>query len=198
MLFSRTRPYILAVVLMIYGSGMAWSADTYQLDTAHTLVGFTVRHLVITKVRGKFQDYSATLMYDPNDLTQSSLQGTIKVASVDTDNEKRDNHLRSADFFDVARFPELTFASTGVEKTGDNSGIMRGNLTIHGVTKEVAIPFTITGPITHRGTPRIGFEASLEVERRDFDIVYDKTTDNGGLIVGNTVRIELVGEAVKQ
>jgi polyisoprenoid-binding protein YceI len=136
-------------------------------------------------------------MYDEHDLTQSSMHGTIDVASIDTENEKRDSDLRGEQFLDAERFPEITFASKRVEAR-DGSHVLVGDLTLHGVTKEIAIPFTITGPLVHRGTTLLGFEASIQINRHDFGITYNKLTDNGGLIVGNTVDIELIGRAIRK
>jgi polyisoprenoid-binding protein YceI len=189
--------HIVAVALvslgLIHG---ALAAEVYITDPAHTQVGFTVRHLVIAKVRGKFQEFTGTITYDENDITRSAMKGTIKAASIDTDHEKRDNHLRSVEFLDVANHPEITFASKRVEKRQD-SHVLIGDLTIRAITREVVIPFTITGKIVERGKTRLGFEASLRINRHDFGVSYNKTMDNGGLIVGDTVDIELIGEAIK-
>ncbi len=177
--------------------GTALAADTYSLDPAHTTVGFSARHFVITKARGSFKDYTATITYDAKDITKSSMQGTIKVASIDTGNAKRDEHLRSPDFFDAAAFPEIKFNSTRVEKRGD-AYVMVGPLTIRDVTKEVAVPFNITGNVTDpRGKERVGFDAYLKIKRKDFGVAWDKTLDNGSLIVSDDIDIEIAVEAVK-
>ena len=187
---------VAAVLLTLCLAGVASGTDTYTVDRSHTTVGFTVRHLVINKVRGKFNDFSGTIAYDENDITKSSMQGTIKAASIDTDHAKRDNHLRSPDFFDVAEHPEITFTSNSVVQ-GNDGLILVGDLTMRGTTKEVQIPFEITGKIKDpRGNTIIGFEAALSIDRQDFGIAYSKTMDNGGLVVGNQVNIELVGEAI--
>ena len=188
---------VLAVLASVGFTSVARSADTYVADPSHTSVGFTVRHLMIYKVRGKFDEFTGTIMYDEHDITKSSMQGTIQVASLDTDDEKRDKDLRSAQFFDVEKFPHITFASTRVDKK-DAGYVLIGDLTIHGITKEVTIPFAITGHVVHRGNTLLGFEARLQINRQDFGITYDKLMDNGGLIVGNTVDIELFGRAIKK
>lgn len=188
---------VLALLASMYFASIASSADMYVIDPSHTSVGFTVRHLMIYKVQGKFNEYTGTIMYDENDITKSSLQGTIQVASLDTGDEKRDKDLRGAQFLDVERFPNITFASTRVERK-DGSYVLIGDLTMHGITKEVAIPFTITGRVAHRGQTLLGFEAKLQIIRQDFGITYDKLMDNGGLVVGNTVDIELFGRAIKK
>lgn len=198
MRYLRWRNLVLASFVTLCMTTMVQAADTYTLDTAHTLVGFSARHLVIYKVKGKFHTYEATLIYDEQDITQSALRGRIQAASLDTDHEKRDTHLRSEDFLYVDKFPEITFASTRVEKR-DTGYVLIGDLTIRGVTKEVAVPFTITGKIIDmRGQTRIGIEANLRINRQDFGVSYSKVMDNGGLVVSDTVDIELIAEAVKQ
>jgi polyisoprenoid-binding protein YceI len=197
----RQKRYVHLVVALLAAAGLAsaaYGADTYVIDPVHTLVGFTVRHLVINKVRGKFNEFTGTITYDERDITRSSMHGTIKTASIDTDNDKRDKDLRSPNFFDTAQYPEITFASKRVEKR-DNGYVLIGDLTIKNVTKEVTIPFAITGKIVDPwGKTRIGFEARLRLNRKDFGVNYHKVMDNGGLVVGDTVDIELVGEAIKQ
>ena len=188
---------VLALLASMYFASIASGADTYVIDPSHTSVGFTVRHLMIYKVQGKFNEYTGTLIYDENDITKSSMHGTIQVTSLDTGDEKRDKDLRGAQFLDVERFPNITFASTRVERK-DGSYVLIGDLTMHGITKEVAIPFTITGRVAHRGQTLLGFEAKLQIIRQDFGITYDKLMDNGGLVVGNTVDIELFGRAIKK
>ena len=194
------RPWtccLLAVVLSFGFMRTAWSADKYVVDTAHTTVGFVVKHLMIYNVRGKFNEFSGIIMYDAQDITKSSLRGTIQVASLDTDNEKRDQDLRSATFLDTEKYPEIVFQSKHVERQGDGY-MLHGDLTVHGTTKPITIPFTVSGPVTHIGKTIIGFEARLELNRHEFQIIYNKLMDNGGLIVGDTVRIELTGRAIKE
>ena len=188
---------VLALLASMYFASIASGADTYVIDPSHTSVGFTVRHLMIYKVQGKFNEYTGTLIYDENDITKSSMHGSIQATSLDTGDEKRDKDLRGAQFLDVERFPNITFASTRVERK-DGSYVLIGDLTMHGITKEVAIPFTITGRVAHRGQTLLGFEAKLQIIRQDFGITYDKLMDNGGLVVGNTVDIELFGRAIKK
>jgi polyisoprenoid-binding protein YceI len=196
-LMKRFQVMVVAVVTLS-GVNVTFAADTYKVDTTHTNVGFTVRHLVINKVRGKFNEFSGTILYDEKDITKSSLKGTIQVDSIDTDHPKRDQHLRSPDFFDAENHKEITFASSRVEKEGEGY-VLVGNLTMRGTSKEIRVPFEITGKIVDfQKRTVIGFEAALRINRQDFGISYSKTMDNGGLVVGNTVNIELVGEAIKQ
>jgi polyisoprenoid-binding protein YceI len=197
MRYTRCVQVMLAVLASVCVAGIACGADTYLTDPSHTSVSFSVRHLAIYKVRGKFKEFSGTIMYDENDITQSSMHGTIKAASIDTDNEKRDKELRSEKFLDAATFPDITFVSKRVEQK-DGAYALIGDLTLRGVTKEIALPFTITGHLVHYGKTLLGFEASIQINRREFGITYAKVTDMGGLIVGNTVYIELIGRAIKQ
>jgi polyisoprenoid-binding protein YceI len=187
---------VLTVVASLWLASTALGASTYTPDPTHTTVGFTARHFVITKVTGRFNDYTATIMYDENDITKSSMQGIIKTASLNTGNERRDANLRSTDFFDVEKFPEIKFHSTRVEKQGEGY-VLIGPLTIRDVTREVAIPFMVTGKLVDRGKERIGFEASLKINRKDFGMTWDKRMDNGGLIASDQIDIELFVEAIK-
>lgn len=187
-----------AVAVSLWLAGTALAIDTYTPDPSHTTVGFTARHFVITKVRGQFKEFTATIMYDEQDITKSSLQGSIKTASIDTGNQKRDDHLRSGDFFDAAKFPEITFRSTRVEKQGD-AYVMVGPLTIRDVTKEVSVPFNLTGKVTDpNGKERVGFDAYLKINRKDFGVSWDKKMDNGSLVVSDTIDIEIIVEAIKK
>jgi polyisoprenoid-binding protein YceI len=188
---------VLAVLAGLSQVGMVFGADVYQVDPSHTSVNFMVRHLAIYKVRGQFHKFTGTIRYDEADITQSALEGTIQVDSLDTEQAKRDNDLRGEQFLDAEHYPTITFASQRVEQRDDGYALI-GTMTMHGVSKEVTIPFTLTGPVVHMGKTLLGFEASFEINRRDFGITYAKMMDSGGLVVGNTVQIELSGRAVKQ
>ena len=196
MFVKRCASLALAVVLTTGFAGSVWSADTYEVDGAHAYVGFTISHLVINRVRGTFNDFAGTIVYDADDVTKSSLSGTINAASIDTAHQKRDADLRSDSFFDVEKYPQITFETTRVE-AGEDSAILHGVLTMHGVSKEVAIPFRITGVVEFMGKIRLGFEARLELNRQDYGLSYSRLMDTGGLVVGNEVSIELTGEAIK-
>ena len=194
---TRWVACMFAVVLSLGFTCPALSADRYAVDPTHTTVAFVGKHLMIYNVRGKFHEFSGVILYDEQDITRSSLHGTIKVASLDTDNEKRDQELRSATFLDAEKYPDIVFQSTHMEQKGDGH-VLHGNLTVHCTTKAVAIPFTVSDKVTHLGKTMIGFEARLELNRHEFQITYNKLMDNGGLIVGDTVRIELTGRAIKE
>ena len=188
---------VLAVLAGLTQVQVVVGADLYQVDPSHTSVNFMVRHLAIYKVRGQFHKFTGTIRYDEADITQAALEGTIQVDSIDTEQAKRDNDLRGEQFLDAEHFPTITFASQRVEKR-DDGYVLIGTMTMHGVSKEVAIPFTLTGPVVHMGKTLLGFEANFEINRQDFGITYAKMMDSGGLVVGNTVQIELSGRAVRQ
>lgn len=192
----RTRSILLTFLVVLAISSLAVGADKYVFDIPHSSIGFSARHLVISNTKGEFNDFTGTILFDEKDITKSSVEVIIKAGSIDTDNEKRDNHLKSADFLEVEKYPEITFMSTSVKKT-DNGYELVGNLTIHGVTKEVSMPFTLTGPIEAFGSSRIGIEASLTINRQDFGVKFNKVLEGGGLLVSNEVKISLEVEAVK-
>lgn len=193
----RNRSILLTVVLSLLMVSFAFSGEKYQLDAAHSSASFFVKHLVISKTKGSFNDLVGTFVVDEEDITNSSVDVTIKTASVDTDDEKRDNHLKSADFFDVEKYPEIKFKSTKIAKTEDGY-VLTGNLTIKDVTKEVSFPFEFNGFINDPwGNKRFGAEATLAIDRQDYNVKWNKTLDNGGLVVGNEVKIELHVEGIK-
>ena len=170
---------------------------SYNIDPAHSSIGFAVRHLEINWVEGRFKDFKGTINYDEKDVTKSSVEFTAQVASVDTEVEARDKHLRTADFFDADKYPEMTFRSTRVERRGKDGYVLHGDLTLRGVTKPVALPFTVTGAVKDPwGNTRFGVEAQAKINRRDFGMNYGNAFA-GGFDVGNEVRIDLRLEAVR-
>lgn len=169
----------------------------YRVDPSHSVIGFSIRHFEISFVRGRFKDFNSTVHYDASDVTKSTVEFTAKVESIDTGVPGRDNHLRTADFFDVAKFPEMTFKSTKVEKKGDGY-VMHGDFTLKGVTKQISFPFTLTGAIKdNRGNVRFGVAAETKINRRDYGITWGGKMANGGLSVADEVIIDLQLEAVK-
>ncbi len=185
----------------VLGVGISTSAslgaDRYEIDPVHTSIGFAVRHFVINKVRGHFTNFSGTILYDEEDITKTSFSVTIKAASIDTRHFKRDKDLRSPDFLDVKKYPVITFQSTRIEKMGQGY-VAIGTLTMHGVSKEIALPFTIPGKVKDPwGNTRIGVEAAITVNRQDYGISWSQRMDSGGLVVGNEVQIEINVEAIK-
>lgn len=169
----------------------------YKLDPAHSLIGFAIRHLEINWVEGRFKEFEGTIHYDEKDVTKSSVEFSAKVASVDTEVEARDKHLRTADFFEVEKYPTMTFKSTRVERKRSDSMVLYGDLTLKGVTKPVVLPFTLKGAVKDPwGNTRFGVEAETKINRRDFGINYGNAFA-GGLDVGNEVTISLRLEAMK-
>lgn len=168
----------------------------YRMDVAHSVIGFAILHNELALVKGRFKDFNGTIHLDDKDMTKSSVEFNAKVTSIDTGVEGRDRHLRSADFFEVEKFPEMTFKSTKVEKKG-KSYILHGDLTIKGVTKPVSLPFTMTGAIKDgRGNTRIGIAAQTKVDRRDFGITWGHALAGGGFDVAHDVMIDLQMEAI--
>ncbi len=181
---------IILIVSLLSISGL-FAADKYVVDKTHTNIGFTVKHLVINTVPGRFQDFDVVFMYDENDISKSSVIATISTTSIFTDNEKRDEHLKSADFFDVEKYPEITFKSNNFRKT-DDGYIAKGTLTMRGVSKEVEIPFQILGIVKDpSGHTKMELEGGLIINRQDFSVSWNKTLDSGGVLVSDEVKIEL-------
>ena len=173
------------------------ASGRYDFDVAHGIIGFGVQHLGIALVEGRFKDFSGFINFDEKDVTRSTVEFTAKVASIDTGVAPRDTHLKSADFFEAEKFPEMKFKSTKVEKK-DKKLLLTGDLTIKGVTRQVSLPFTLTGAVTDPwGGTRFGIEASTTLNRRDYGINYGNMLPSGALDVANDVRIDLHIEAVK-
>ena len=170
---------------------------TWSIDRAHTRLGFAVRHMMISTVRGEFQEYSGTVELNPDDFTQSRFEGEVEVASITTRNEQRDNHLRTNDFFDVPNHPKLSFKSTAIERKGDDY-VVKGDLTIRGTTKEVAFDVEFAGAVVGFGGKRsAGFSATATINRRDFGVNFGAVLEAGGLVVADKVKLELEVEVVE-
>jgi polyisoprenoid-binding protein YceI len=185
-------------LIAVVFAGSAQAADTYQVDPSHSGVTFSVTHMVISKVKGRFGDFQGMIVYDESNVENSSVEVTIKATSIDTNHEKRDKDLRSAEFFDVENHPEITFKSSKVMKSKDGF-VAVGTLTMHGVSKEIEIPFEVRGVITDPwGNTRLGAAGTLTLNRQHFGIKYSQKLDNGGLVVSDEVDIELEIEAIKQ
>ena len=173
-------------------------AGDYRIDPAHSVLAFAIKHNEIALVRGRFRDFSGKINYDDRDIAKSSVEVTAKIESINTGVDRRDAHLRTADFFDAAKYPEMTFKSTRVEKKRSHQYVLHGDLTLRGITKPVAIPFTLAGAIKDgQGNTRFGVAGQTTINRRDFGFTWGKTMENGGLDVGNEVMIDLQLEAVK-
>jgi polyisoprenoid-binding protein YceI len=174
------------------------ASSTWTVDPAHAEAGFAVKHLVISTVRGDFNKLGGTVVLDEGDVTKSTVEVTIDAASIDTRIEKRDTHLKSADFFDVAKYPNITFKSAKVEKSGEGKLKVTGNLTIKATTKPVVLEVTgptgeIKGP---DGKGRRGFSATTKINRQEFGLTWSKTVE-AGPVVGDEIAIQIDGELIK-
>jgi polyisoprenoid-binding protein YceI len=176
----KTRYSVLAAVLAAASPALA--AETYQFDKAHTTVGFQVRHIEVDRAKPE----------------SSSVEFTIQAKSIDTNEPKRDAHLRSADFFDVQNQPTISFKSTSVKANGKDSWLVSGNLTMHGVTKPVTLPVAFLGEGKDPwGNEKMGFEVSLTLNRTDYGLNWNKALDTGGFLLGDEVKVEIAVEANK-
>jgi polyisoprenoid-binding protein YceI len=192
---SWSRGVSLAAALAAASPALA--AETYSFDKAHTTVGFQVRHIV-TNVGGKFNDFTGTIQVDRAKPESSSVEFTIQAASINTNEPKRDEHLRSADFFDVATHPTVTFKSTSIKANGKDSWLVTGDLTMRGVTKQVTLPVTFLGEGKDPwGNEKMGFETAITVNRKDYGINWNKALDQGGVLVADEVKVQVSVEANK-
>ncbi len=191
--------HLAAVVIVSIGLAAQASAANYKIDSDHSRIGFKVRHLGISAVPGKFTQFSGSFNYDPTNLAASSAHAEVEVKSVDTEQQKRDDHLRSPDFFDAAKFGKMTFKSTKVEPVNSESFKLHGDLTIHGITKPVTFDVNVGGTAKDPwGNERAGFAAEAKINRKDFGLAWSKTLDNGSLVVGDEVMIDLEIEGIKE
>jgi polyisoprenoid-binding protein YceI len=190
---------LFAVALAAVLPAAALAQSTWTLDANHTHSSFTVRHLVITNVRGEFGKTTGTIVLDEKDLSKSSVEATIETGTIDTRVADRDKHLRSPDFFDAAKYPTMTFKSTKVEKAGEGKLKVTGNLTIKNVTKPVVLD--VTGPTQEIkdpwGNTRRGVSAVTKINRQEFGLTWSKTIE-AGPVVGDEVSIEIEAELLKQ
>ena len=183
-----------AAVVLLLGS-YAQAADTYNIDPAHTRVGFAARHFGISTVKGRFKEFTGQLVVDGNALKEAT--ATIQVQSIDTGVAQRDNHLRTADFFDATNHPTITFKTKRVESSGE-SVVMIADFTMRGVTKELRLPVTLSKPIKDPwGSTRVGLEAKAKLNRKDYGIKYNDLLESGIPAVGDEVEIEINAEGIK-
>jgi len=175
------------------------STTTWNLDPAHTVAEFKVKHMMIANVKGHFSKVSGVLIRDESNPANDRVEATIEAASIETRNEQRDGHLKSADFFDVEKFPTLHFKSTGISVVGDGELSVEGDLTIRGVTRKVR--FAVEGPTPPAkdpwGSTRIGVSASTKINRKDFGLTWNAALETGGILVGDDVTITLDTQFVK-
>lgn len=179
---------------LVYGLSFA---TPFNIDASHSEVGFSVKHLMISNVKGKFNFFDAKIDFNPTTMEFNSLSSIVDTDSINTENERRDQHLKSADFFEAEKYPEIKFVMTSYEKEDKENGKMKGNLTIKGVTKPVVLDVEIGGVVKgFKGETRLGFTLSGKIDRKEFGLVWNKTLESGGVIVGDTVKMVVEIESV--
>ncbi|MBI5067942.1 MAG: YceI family protein [Deltaproteobacteria bacterium] len=189
---------LLSLLALVPTLALSAPATAWKLDPSHSTVGFSVKHLVISQARGEFSRYTGTVTLDEADVSRSRVEASIEAASVDTRNADRDGHLRSPDFFDVAKYPTITFASTQVEKRGADRLAVTGNLTLHGVTRPVTLDVSLTPEVKGLyGETRRGFTATGKISRKDFGLTWNKLIEAGPAL-GDEVTLSFELEAVKE
>lgn len=189
---------IKSFLVMSLGLGISLSATPHTLDASHTEVGFSVKHLMITNVKGEFKDFDGEIDFDYKTKTFNKFNAVIKTESIDTGIVKRDNHLRSEDFFLAEKYPLITFNMKSYKANGDE-GVMLGDLTIRGITKEVELEVEDLGTIKDfQGNNRVGFTLEGKINRTDFELKWNKALEFGGVAVSEKVKLEIQIEAVEQ
>jgi polyisoprenoid-binding protein YceI len=192
-----TRKLFAAAALAAFVTIPAFAADVYNVDPSHSEVSFQIRHMV-SQVRGRFNDFKGTVNLDPANLAKSSVEFRVKAASIDTANADRDKHLRAADFFDAEKYPEIVFKSTSIKSTGKDAYAVTGDFTMRGVTKKITLPVTFLGSANDPwGNVRAGFETGTTLNRKDYGMNWNTALDNGGVILGDDVKIAINLEATK-
>ena len=197
--FSNPIVPVITLLLILLGTAPYSLAEMakWDLDPDHTTIGFAVKHMVVSKTKGKFLKYKGVVEMDPEAKIFKTIQATIETDSIFTDHEKRDAHLRSPDFFDAQTFPTMTYTMKSYKKTGDTYSAL-GDLTIRGITKEISLAGTFNGVAQDPwGNTRAGFTAEGTINRQDFGMKFSKLLDNGGLMVGDEVHITLEVEVIK-
>jgi polyisoprenoid-binding protein YceI len=190
------RLKFLAPTLLLVGT--LAHAEPWTFDAAHSRVGFSVRHMMVSSVEGRFHDVKATVDLDEKSLTKSTIEFTIAASSIDTENADRDKHLKSPDFFDVAKFPDLTFKSTKIAAEGKNRFKVTGDLTIRDVTKPITLDVTLSDPIANPwGKSVRGVEATGKLNRHEYGLNWNKTLDKGGVLVSDEVKLDINAELDK-
>ncbi|WP_409466521.1 YceI family protein [Amycolatopsis sp. GA6-003] len=171
---------------------------TYTIDAAHSRIGFVARHAMVTKVRGSFNEFEGSFTLDGENPANSSANVTIQTKSVDTRNADRDGHLRNNDFLSVDQFPTITFSSTGIKQTGEDTFDVTGDLTVKGITKSVTIPFEFGGSAKDPfGNDRVGFEGSTTINRSDYGVTFNAALETGGVLVSDKITLEFEISAIK-
>lgn len=189
---------LLTAVVLAAVLALPAAADVYKIDPSHSEVSFQIRHL-LTNVRGHFNQYEGNVNLDPAKLETSKVEFKIKAESIDTGVPDRDKHLRTGDFFETDKYPEITFTSTKIKKTGKDTFDVTGKFTMHGVTKEITLPVTFAGTAKDPwGNQRAGFSTTTTLDRKAYNINWNKAVDNGGVLLGDDVKVDINLEAVLQ
>jgi len=192
----RALTYALALALLLPVLAAA-APIVYKVDSDHSGVSFTIRHFV-SNVPGRFKDFDGAIKYDPQNPAASSVSFTIQAASIDTDNADRDNHLRGEDFFNVAKFPTLSFSSTSVKAVDADTLEVTGELTMKGVTKKVIVPVDVLGSVKTPRGEKAGFETAFKLDRKEYGITWNRALDAGGAVLGDDVKVTISIEADRQ
>lgn len=201
---KNPRTYIIAVFVLALSFSMSihsFAQDgEYMIDPAHSQVIFKVKHLAISTVTGTFDKFEGTYNFDNENIDNSSVETTIVASSINTNEQDRDDHLKSKDFLDVEKYPTITFKSTEIKKGSDNNFQIVGDLTIHGVTKEVILDAAYEGHVASDlwGKERTGFVANGKISRKDYGITWNKTLELGGVVVGDEIKITLEVEGIRK
>lgn len=189
--------FVLAAALAIVAAPAA--AQTWKIDTSHSTASFVVKHMMVSNVRGSFGKVEGTVVYDGKNVANASVEATIDATTITTNNEKRDAHLKSPDFFDVATYPTITFKSKSVKPGSNGRFQLIGDLTMRGTTKEVVLDVEgPTDPVTVNNSQRIGATATTTLNRQDFGVSWSRTMDGGGYVVSDEVKVTLELELIKQ
>jgi polyisoprenoid-binding protein YceI len=192
------KSIILGAFLLSATFGFSQKTD-WKIDPSHSSINFEVAHMVVSDVVGKFDSFDGKILAEKADFTDASISFTIQVSSVNTENEKRDGHLQGADFFDVAKYPTIEFKSKSLKVVSGNKYLLKGDLTMHGVTKEVELNVKYNGTIKDPwGGTRAGFKVSGEIVRADYGLLYNSALEAGGVMIGETVAINVNLELLKQ
>jgi len=189
----------LAILAIILSASSLLAQTTWKSDPVHSKVLFNVTYMVLTEVTGRFNEFEVAMTATSEDFTDATVTATVKAKSIDTDNERRDNHLKSPDFFDAEKYPDITFRSTSIEKTGKNTYKVKGDLTIRDVTKPIELDVRYFGQAKDPwGNTRAGFKATTSINRNDFNVRWNRVLDAGGWLVGENVDITFNVQLIKQ
>lgn len=198
---KRLTLLTLGLIFLLHGHSLEAKPTKLKLDKTHSQVEFSVKHLGISKVGGKFLKFNTEVVWDEEDPSQSSIKGEIDVTSIDTGNKRRDNHLRSGDFFNAKKYPTITFESTSITASEDDEDefVVSGKLTVKDVTKDITFRLEVVGQVKGpRGKTRTAMEAELKINRFDYNVKWDNKLKDGNLIVDETVKIEILTQFISK